>query len=297
MAWHADPAILLGLLLAVLVYTRGRSGIRSGSIDRHRSWYFAGGIAALVVALVSPLDTLSDALASAHMVQHVLLLLVAGPLLVLGVPSGTLLRGTPLALRRASGRWRGRLRLTRKNVRVLRDPITVWMLNVGTIWFWHAAGPYDAALEKPFLHAIEHASFLVTAILFWRVVIGSTQAGRVANGAGILLVFAMALQSVFLSTLLTFATTPWYSGYAHTTRSWGLQPLADQQLAGVIMWVPAGLVYVGAGLALLVAWIRGTEQQDVAPDPYAGSAGSGTASDPAGSDPIDETTVVTGTAG
>jgi putative membrane protein len=139
----------------------------------------------------------------------------------------------------------------------------VWLLQVGVLWFWHAAAPYDAALDNQFLHLLEHASFLVTAVLFWHVVIGVRGAARVSGGLGVLLVSAMAMASVFLSVLLTFARTPWYSGYATTTASWGLDPLTDQQLAGVIMWIPAGGIYLAAALVLLVTWIRATEREDV----------------------------------
>jgi putative membrane protein len=218
---------------------------------------------ALGLALLSPLDALSGALASAHMVQHLLLLLVAAPLLALSAPSSAILRGSPLALRRASGHWRRRLGLTHGNLGVLRHPAAVWLSSVGVIWFWHAAGPYDATLDNQPLHVLEHASFLVTAVLFWQVVVGVRGAARVSGGLGVLLVFAMAMQSVFLSVLLTFARTPWYSGYAQTTAPWGLDPLTDQRLAGVIMWIPAGGIYLVVALALLVAWIRATEPEDV----------------------------------
>ncbi len=97
--------------------------------------------------------------------------------------------------------------------------------------------------------------------MFWQVVAGGRRA--VSSGLGIMLVFTMAMQSVFLSALLTFASGPWYSGYESTTRAWNLAPLADQQLAGVIMWIPAGLVYLGAALALLVRWIQATEHEVV----------------------------------
>ncbi|MDQ4143294.1 MAG: cytochrome c oxidase assembly protein, partial [Actinomycetota bacterium] len=145
-----------------------------------------------------------------------------------------------------------------------RHPGALWLLHVGTLWFWHAAGPYGAALEHELVHALEHASFLLTATLFWRVVIGGRGAKPVSPGLGVLLVFTMALQSVFLSVLLTFARAPWYAAYSATTRTWGIEPLADQQLAGVIMWIPAGLVYVVIALTLLVSWINEIERADVA---------------------------------
>jgi putative membrane protein len=264
-AWNLEPALVVGGLLALWAYRRGQAGGPRRQADTWRARCFTGALLALGVALISPLDALSSALASAHMVQHMLLVLVAAPLLALSAPSSTLLRGSPLGLRRASGRWRRRLGLTRANLRPLRQPTTVWLLHVGTLWFWHAAVPYDAALDNELLHVVEHASFLVTALLFWRVVIGARSPERVSNGLGALLVFAMAMQSILLSVLLTFARAPWYSGYATTTTPWGLAPLADQQLAGVIMWIPAGLVYLVAALALMVTWIRASEREDVAP--------------------------------
>ncbi|MDP8930746.1 MAG: cytochrome c oxidase assembly protein [Actinomycetota bacterium] len=264
-AWNLDPLLIGGFLLAVWAYRRGQTRGRRSPVDNWRTRCFTGALVALGVALLSPLEALSRALASAHMVQHMLLVLVAAPLLALGASSSTLVRGSPLALRRASGRWRRRLRLTPSNTRALRHPGTLWLLHVGTLWFWHAAVPYGAALEHDLVHVLEHGSFLLTGVLFWRLVTGTRGAARVSPGFGVLLVFAMALQSVFLSLLLTFARSAWYTGYAATTRPWHLEPLADQQLAGVIMWIPAGLVHLAAALTLLVAWIRGTERPDPAP--------------------------------
>jgi putative membrane protein len=275
-AWNLDPVLLGGFLLAALAYRRGQSGRPRREVDSWRARCFAVALVVLGVALLSPLDALSSALASAHMVQHMLLVLVAAPLLALSAPSSTILRGSPLAVRRASGRWRRRLRLTHRNLRALGHPAAVCLLHVGVLWFWHAEVPYDAALDSAPLHILEHASFLVTAVLFWHVVIATRRPERVSKGLGVLLVFAMAMQSVFLSLLLTFARTPWYSGYAQTTTPWGLEPLADQQLAGVIMWIPAGAVYLLTALTLLVAWVRASEPQDhraVARTPNRGSAG------------------------
>jgi putative membrane protein len=275
-AWNLDPFLLSGFLLAVWAYRRGQAGGPRRDIDTKRARCFTGALLALGVALLSPLDALSSALASAHMVQHMLLLLVAAPLLALSAPSSTILRGSPLAVRRASSRWRRRLGMTHRNLRAVGHPATVWLLHVGVLWLWHAAVPYGAALDSTPLHILEHASFLVTAMLFWHLVIGTRSPQRVSNGLGVLLVFAMAMQSVFLSLLLTFARTPWYSGYAETTTPWGLDPLTDQQLAGVIMWIPAGAVYLVAALTLLVAWVRATEPEDhgaVAKTPSRGSVG------------------------
>jgi putative membrane protein len=272
-AWDLHPVLLGGLLLAAWTYHRGQSRGPKRPADRWRARCFTAALVALGLALLSPLDGLSSALASAHMVQHLLLLVVAAPLLALSAPSSAILRGSPLAVRRASGRWRRRLGLTHGNLGALRHPAAVWLLSVGMLWFWHAAGPYDAALGSEPLHLLEHVSFLVTAVLFWHVVVGVRGTARVSDGLGVLLVFAMAMQSVFLSVLLTFARTPWYSGYAATTAPWGLDPLTDQQLAGVLMWIPAGGIYLAVALALLVSWIRASEVDDVAVE-GAGSRGS-----------------------
>ncbi|SFE81875.1 cytochrome c oxidase assembly protein [Blastococcus tunisiensis] len=255
-AWSADPVVVAGLLLALWAYLRGR-GRRAVDGERWRARCFGGALVAIAVALLSPLDAVSGALASAHMVQHLLLTLIAAPLLVLSAPGARLVRGSPAAVRRAIGPLRRRLRLGRV-AHALRHPGTAWLLHVGTFWAWHAAVLYDAAVRNTAVHALEHATFLLTGVLFWRTVIG-VRAARVPAGLGVLLLFGLAMSSALLSLLLTFGRSPWYTAYGETTHVWGLAPLADQQLAGAIMWVPAGLVHVVVAVGLLVAWIRGTE--------------------------------------
>ncbi|HEX6255677.1 MAG TPA: cytochrome c oxidase assembly protein [Euzebyales bacterium] len=265
-AWNLSPLLLTGLVLAWLAYHRGRPTGGRRPADVRRARCFAGALLALAVALVSPLDALGAALASAHMVQHVVVILVAAPLLALSAPSSALLRGSPLAVRRATSRVRHRLRPAERSLRVAAAPVTVWLLHVAVVWLWHASVLYDAAVANEWLHVLEHATFLVTGLWFWRVIIGVRGgAARVPHGLGILLVFAMAMQSVFLSVIMTFARTPWYASYATTTQPWGLDPLADQQLAGVIMWVPAGVIYLGVALALLAVWLRHIERDTGAP--------------------------------
>jgi putative membrane protein len=265
-AWGSDPLVLGGLLVLAALHRRGRTA----ATPPWRARCFTAGLLAVGVALLTPLDALSSALASAHMVQHLLLVLVAAPLLALSAPGGVLLRGSPDVVRGSLVGWRRRLRLTGTAAHALRHPGAVWPLHVGALWAWHAAVLYGAALEHPVVHGLEHGVFLATGLLFWRIVVGARPA-RVSPGLGVLLLFGVTLQSALLALLLTFAGTPWYEAYATTTQAWGLEHLADQRLAGAIMWVPAGFVYLGAALTLLVRWLRGmaddTPGTDAVPGP------------------------------
>lgn len=251
--WNTDPVLVLGLAAAIWTYRRGaRRPLRPRDVWRARACWL--GLAAIGLALLSPLDALAAELASAHMVQHVLLVLVAGPLLAYSAPMPRFLTGAPVVVRRSTARARRRLRHVPGAIDTLRSPALAWVLHAATLWFWHASVPYDAALDSPVVHAIEHATFLATGVLFWSALLPMRAAA--SHGYGALLVFTMAMQSTFLAALLTFAGSPWYAGYRQSTETWGLRPLADQQLAGVIMWVPAGLVYVGLGILLVAAWVR-----------------------------------------
>jgi cytochrome c oxidase assembly factor CtaG len=256
-AWNLDPLVVGGLILVGWAYRRGRRRGPGRDLDRRRERYFVAALIAVAVAFISPLDAASGSLASAHMIQHLLLVVVAAPLMASASPGSALIRSGSVAFRRGVTAWRRRLRLTRRSLVVLRNPGLVWLLHVVTVWFWHAAGPYEAALSSDALHAVEHLSFLITGFLFWRVVVGLPANVRVSGGYGVILVFAMSLQGVFLAALLTFATSPWYPTYTTSTQGWGVSPLDDQRLAGLVMWGPAGLVYVGVALALMLDWVRG----------------------------------------
>lgn len=251
-AWPFDPLVLAGVVGAAVVHARGR---RPGRDERRRRLAFTGALVTIAVALLSPLDPLAGVLLSAHMVQHVLLVLVAAPLLAIAAPGPELLRGLPGGARRATRTLRRRAGVSVGVVRWWRHPVLRWLLFVATLWLWHAAALYSAAVEHDAVHALEHVSFLATATLVWSSVLGPVRV-RVSRGFAVLGVFALALQSTFLSVLLTFARAPWYEPYATPAPGWDVDPLADQQLAGVLMWIPAGLLHAGIGLALLVSWFR-----------------------------------------
>jgi putative membrane protein len=265
-AWVWDPFVLIGLVVAAAVYARGLRTYwrRVGTGRGVRVWQaaaYACGLAALVLALVSPLDALAEALFAAHMVQHLVLLLVAAPLLVLGAPLVPALWALRRARRLALGRWWRGARSVRAAWRALSQPGLVWALYAATLWLWHLPALYQAALASAPTHALEHATLLGSALLFWWTALHAGRPGRLGRGLDVLYVFTAGLQSGLLGILLTFARTPWYPAYAPGEAAWGLTPLEDQQLAGLLMWVPGGVVHLLAALALFVGWLDAAERE------------------------------------
>jgi cytochrome c oxidase assembly factor CtaG len=218
------------------------------------------GLVAVAAALVSPLDAAADHLLSAHMAQHLLLVVVAAPLLIVGSPVLAMSRLLPKGWRRATRPW-GRSGPIRVACRTLTNPVASLFLVTAVLWAWHVPLLYEAAVENPILHVVEHASFLGTALLFWWVALQPSGPRRLSRGADVLYVFAGALQSGALGALLTFASSPIYSLYAHRTAAWGASPVSDQQLAGLLMWVPSFVVHLLAAGALFVAWLRASERE------------------------------------
>lgn len=256
-AWEPDWFVLVGLVLASLLYLRGRS--RSTRV--HRTGFFVAGTGAIAVALFSPLETVSGSLASAHMVQHVLLVLVAAPLLALGRTVPAVASGLPIRMRRRWWRVLRRAGLTPGRLQRLRSPLPALALYTIVFWMWHAAVPYQAALASDPVHATEHLTFLATALLFWQAVLTPDSSSR---GLRVLTVFGAAMQGTLLSALLTFAPRPWYGEYAASSPLWGMDPLTDQQLAGLVMWIPGGLIYTASALVILSGWLRGIASSEPA---------------------------------
>lgn len=258
-AWTLDPSLLLLLAATVAVYAHTvrdlwRSGGRGAGIAERRVGLFAAGIVTVIVALVSPLDAMSESLFAAHMVQHLLLALVAAPLLLLGRVHLALLPVLPVSWRR-----RGARRLARW---LRRQPAVAVVLAVGlhlgTLLAWHVPALYDAAVRVPWLHVTEHASLLVSGLAFWTVM-GAARSRPVAVAG--LAAFVSSVVSVLLAAAMTAATSPWYDSHLATAPLWGLDPLADQHLAAAIMWIPGGMVYLGAAAASVFRWVRADEQR------------------------------------
>jgi putative membrane protein len=216
---------------------------------------FAAGWIVLVLALASPLDGAGSLAFAAHMVQHELLMIVAAPLMVLGRPLGVWVWALPPA-------WRGGVG-TVTHVRAIglfwgaiTRPVGAWLLHFAALWLWHVPAFFQAALANNGIHALQHASFLFSALLFWWAVLGK-QVGSGARGSAMLSLFSTMMHTGALGALFTFSESVWYPAYGDSAwHAFGLTPLEDQQLGGLIMWIPGGLVYVVAGLALMAGWLR-----------------------------------------
>lgn len=264
-AWSWEPAVLVGVFVSAWLYARGtervwrRAGVGRG-VRRGQAACFAAGIVVLLLALVSPLDALGGTLFAAHMVQHELLVLAAAPLLVLGAPLVPFVWGLSPGLRRRAGAWAKR-RPVRAGWRALTHPAAVWVLHAAAIFVWHAPALYQRTLTSEMVHAAQHASFLGTAVPFWWVLLHPAGRRRLAAAAGVLYVFSTAVYGSVLGALLTFSPRPWYPDYAPGAALWGLSPLEDQQIGGLVMWVPGGMVYLGAALALFGGWLLDAERR------------------------------------
>jgi putative membrane protein len=263
-AWNWSLTLWLGFGLTLRVYVRGWCVLEAHQ-RRPTIWQTAGFVGALglaFVALVSPLDAASSALLSAHMVQHVLLILGVAPLLALSKPLGPLLLGRPRSL----GQWLGRAWQSagwlRRAWAALSQPAVAGPLGAVALWGWHIPLAYQAALGNQWVHDAEHLSFLGTALIFWWWVAqpGGRHDDKIA--AGFVALFAMGMQSTVLALFITAAPHPWYPAYAASTPAWGLTPLEDQQLAGAIMWVPSAVIYLCAVVGLLAAGLRQMDQRD-----------------------------------
>lgn len=268
LGWNGEGWIVTSLVLAVFGYVRGLlrmdAGARARIFGHGRCVAFAGGVGVLVIALLSPLDALDDQLFSAHMLQHMLLIVVAPPLLVWSRPATAWLWAFDLPARRVIGRvWMGAPGVQR-GVRFLLRPLVVWTVSCFALWFWHLPAPYEWALGNAWLHALEHLCFFATALAVWSLVLAPYARRQLGYGASLLFVGTAGMQMGLLGAILTFAPRPVYLVHSSAPLAWGLSVLEDQQLAGLIMWVPAGLVYTGAMAVLFVAWLRDAERKAAA---------------------------------
>jgi cytochrome c oxidase assembly factor CtaG len=260
----ALPDIAALALLAALGLAYGRGSWllsrRAPRTGRHtRGALFWTGWVSLAIALGPPLESLTSHSFAAHMIQHEIVMLVAAPLLVMAKPFGVLLWGLPEKAARVLGRA-AQARTVRALARRLCSPLVAWLVHAIVLWGWHVPSAFEAALARPAVHWIQHTSFFVSAAFFWWSVFA---VGPLAErrGAAIVSVFTTALHTSVLGALFTFSTRLWYPTYAPGFAAWGVSAIEDQQLGGLVMWVPGGIVFLVVGLALAGMWLRDAEKR------------------------------------
>lgn len=254
--------LVSSLVVLVVVYAAGVMRLwRTAGFGRGvrpiEAVAFAAGWLALVVALSPPLDDWSEQWLAAHMVQHELLMVVAAPLFAVGAPLVGMLWAMPADARRTLVAG---LRRTRVPVmwRIVTAPSTAFILYGFALWIWHVPALYDAALAHEAVHAVQHLFFFGTAALFWWGIVHGRQ-GRAGYGAAVVYLFVTALHGGVLGALLTVSPRVLYAPYAAHHPA-GLSALEDQQLAGLLMWIPGGLAFVAGALFLLAAWLRQSDR-------------------------------------
>ena len=251
-AW--DAAVLMMLAGLALLYIAGSRVLSERGARLHwreRLFFWAGWIA-LVISVAPPLDRAAVHTLSAHMLQHELMMIIGGPLIAAGRPMIPIMWALPTTLRQLPW-WRAQ-----------PSVMIAALLHAAAVWIWHVPVLYETAVLNEGVHALQHASFVLTAGLFWWTMLYGRY-GRAAYGASALYVFVTMVHSGVLGAIFALSGSPFYSLYAQRAGGAGVDAAADQQLAGLYMWIPAGVVLTLAALAFVFAWIRGSGHSSVSP--------------------------------
>lgn len=255
--WTWEPSILIGTALITGLYLYAIGPLRkryypAEQVRTGQTISFLLGVLIMFLALVSPLDELGDSyLFSAHMVQHLFLTIVGPPLLLLGTPEWFV---KPLL----------RNKVVFKIAKVLTYPAVAFVLYNADFWLWHAPPLYNATLENQNIHILEHLTFIVFGILYWWPIFSpSKDLPRLSIGGQILYLFLSGMPSVLLGAGLTFSP-PLYAPYLAAPRVWGISAATDQQLGGLIMWVPVSIGYIVIMSVLFIRWMQQQEAKQLA---------------------------------
>jgi putative membrane protein len=256
--WPQEPVLLVGLTAAACIYWAGWSRLSrvadGAAVSARQAAAYIFGIIAVAIALISPVAVFSERLFFVHMIQHLLLLLIAPPLLLLGKPLAPLLWGLPASWRQRLGRLLRPGRPLSRLGHVLTMPLVAATAFVVTVAVWHIPAFYDAAQGRTITHDLEHLMFFGTALLYWWPVIHPA-GGRRRLSFTLALPYLLPpfLESMLIGVLLTFADRPLYRTYADMEQPWGVTAVTDQQLGGLIMWIPGGMLFLIPLIGLLAA--------------------------------------------
>jgi putative membrane protein len=258
-SWDLLTLVALAIVASLYAVGSRRLSARRVRVRRIERVSFWIGWVALAAAVAPPLDAAATLRFSAHMAQHELLMLIGAPLLIVGRPIVPLLWSLPESMRPAAGATLN-VSLVATLWRWLTTPVVAWALHGLVIWVWHLPVLYEGAIRHEGLHAFQHATFMATAVFFWWGLVYGRY-GRAAYGASALYVFVTSVHTGVLGAMFTLSNAPYYPLYAARGSAAGVDALADQQLAGLYMWIPAGIVLTLFGLSLLVAWIAEAERR------------------------------------
>jgi putative membrane protein len=260
--WSYDPWLLTPLYLVGIAFYVGtqrlwRNAGAGHGVSFHQVAAFWTGWLVVALAVTSPLHWFGERLFAAHMIEHELLMVVAAPLLAFARINGPALWSLPASFRPTIGRFFN-LRPVADVWAFISHPVSATVLHGTALWAWHAPPLYAWALENPVIHRVQHVSFFTTALLFWWVLLygrGPGRSIRLRDGIAIACLFITVLHSGVLGALLTLSPRIWIPGQGALAGELGLSPLEDQQLAGILMWVPMGTLYTGAALFFAYRWL------------------------------------------
>lgn len=255
--WTFEPLPTLGIAAALLWWRWAVNKVDAAHpanpVPRRRTVAFVAAQVAIAFALLSGIDRYDTTLFSLHMVQHVLLMLAAAPLIAYAAPITLLLRVASHDTRR---RWILPV-LHSRFARVLSFPVVGWILFAVVMWTAHFSPLFEAALEDPLIHDLEHVLFLVTALIFWWPAVAQDPAPwRMSHPIRVVHLFMEMTQNTFLAVVLLNVPTVLYSHYVTVTRAWGPAPIDDQRLAAGVMWIIGDLVFIASIMLVVAAWVR-----------------------------------------
>ena len=254
-AWDWDLSKIIGCAFLIVLYT-----VWTRLKPLRTSILYLSGVALLFLSLSSPLDALSDEyLFSAHMLQHFIMLMIVPVLLILGLPEERL-------------RALLRVKWVAKAEHLLNRPTAAWITANLVLWVWHIPALYDWAVRNEGIHIFQHLTFLISATIFWWPVLAPTQESRMPATDGMIYLFLAGLSNMVLGILLTFSTEPVYEPYVSPEDSWkllgqlrsqfNLDPLADQKLGGILMWVLGSVVFLAVIMLHLKRWYGEAEMEE-----------------------------------